>query len=110
MEEAKQIFMITTLLGLIVAVVILPKIVAYIHRVEPHFVISGFQDMHPASVEESTRVPQIPSEINKEPSSLIRKALCGDEPCPEGTFCDDLTQTCVSHYPSSTTPDEGYYA
>jgi hypothetical protein len=110
MEEAKQIFIITTLVGLIVVAVILPKFIAYINRMEPHFAISGFQDMHPASVEESTRVPQIPSEDKKEPSSLVRKALCGDEPCPEGTFCDDLTQTCVSLYPSSSTPDEGYYA
>lgn len=107
MEQAKLAFIITTVIGLILVVAILPRFIEYLHEVEPHFVISGFQDMHPSPVDS---VSTIPREMEKEPSSLIRKSLCGDSPCEEGTFCDDLTQTCVPLYPSSSTPDTGYYA
>lgn len=105
MEQTKLIFIITTVIGLFIASYFLPRIVSYVNVMEPHFAIQGFEDMAPVSLQESE-----PSEVKREPSSLIRKAMCGDKPCPEGTFCDDLSQTCTPLYPSSETPEEGYYA
>lgn len=110
MEPAKLIFIVTTVIGLILAAAILPRIVEFVNQQEPHFVISGFQDMQRA--EAADAAPAIPTlqPMDREPSPLSRKAMCGNQVCPEGSFCDDLTQTCTSVYPSSSTPDEGYYA
>lgn len=105
MEQAKLFFILTTILGLIIVSYFLPRIVEYVNVMEPHFAIQGFQDMASVSAQE----PDIP-DVNREPSPLVRKAMCGDQPCPEGTFCDDLSQTCTPLYPSSDVPEEGYYA
>lgn len=109
MDQAKIIFIISTIVGLALAIIILPRIVSYVDRMEPHFAISGFQDMNGSPVNQSD-VSTVPTIIDKEPSSFVRKATCGNQVCPEGTFCDDLSQTCTPLYPSSETPDEGYYA
>lgn len=105
MEQAKIIFILSTIIGLMIASYVLPRIVEYVNVMEPHFAIQGFQDMAPVSLETSE-----PPEVKREPSPLVRKAMCGDQPCPEGTFCDDLSQTCTPLYPSSDVPEEGYYA
>lgn len=105
MEQAKLIFILTTIIGLFIASYLLPRIVEYVNVMEPHFVIQGFQDMASVSAEDS-KAP----EVKREPSPLVRKAMCGEQPCPEGTFCDDLSQTCTPLYPTSDVPEEGYYA
>jgi hypothetical protein len=108
MEQAKLFFILSTIVGLILAMIILPRIVSYVDRMEPHFAISGFQDMPAPTSEQAPRIE--PTGLVKDPSSMVRKATCGTQVCPEGSFCDDLSQTCTPLYPSSDVPDEGYYA
>ena len=108
------------LLFLIVAVVILPILVRYINRWE----VAGFQNMsqdaasHPsqASVDMENAVTAVPSgmgasgQLAAVTGPLCRSPNNGDQPCPEGTFCDGVTQTCISNFVGGAVPDSGYYA
>jgi hypothetical protein len=105
---------------LVVAVVLLPMIVRYIDRMEPHYVISGFQDLAQAQNEVSSgpvRVPTQPSNpmasvAYPDPNTMYR---CGSpngngQSCPEGTFCDGPTNSCVPLYVGGDVPDVGFFA
>ena len=106
---------------LVVAVILLPIVIRYISAVEPHYVISGFQDLKAAAQVEETRnqvvadkgmgrTAQLPV-WRPDPNTdyLCRSPNGGDQPCPEGTFCDGASQSCVALY-SGGVPEEGYYA
>jgi hypothetical protein len=107
---------------LILSVVLLPVIVRYVTAVEPHYVISGFQDLNAAAKAEETRnqVQSVPSMgltaqlpvWRPDPNTdyLCRSPNGGDQPCPEGTFCDGATQSCVARYIGGAVPSDGYYA
>jgi hypothetical protein len=109
---------------LVVAVVVLPMIVHYVERMEPHFVVSGFQDLaaggqRPATQsDDAVHVPpqaslnSMSKMYHPDPNTsyLCRAPNGSDRPCPEGTFCDGLTQSCVSNYPGGNVPDIGYYS
>jgi len=102
---------------LVAAVVVLPMIVRYINRMEPHFVISGFQDLAAAG-NGPVRVPAQAASNSMGGSyhpDQNTNYLCGSpngsgQSCPEGTFCDGLTQSCVKIYPGGDVPDTGYYS
>jgi len=87
---------------LTVAVILLPMVVRYMDTL-PHFAISGFQN-----------VPNIPSNDSWRPdkntSYLCRSPNNSGQPCPEGTFCDGPTNTCISNYVSGFDPTSGYYS
>lgn len=118
MKEATLLFVIGTTLCLFLSVWLLPKIVAWIEREEVHFVISGFQDLassHPVHTESVSTSQVSTSQVSVPPmeqrsSPFFRSGMCNGTPCPEGTFCDEVSQTCISLYPSSETPDTGYYS
>ena len=108
---------------LVVAIVILPILVKYLNRMETHYSISGFQNQQAQQQDpqnkqpEGMQSPQIPSmpsaqtsvpDVNTE--YLCRAPHGGSEPCPEGTFCDGLTQSCIPNYMGGAVPDQGYYA
>lgn len=117
------------LVFLVVAVVILPILVRYVNRWE----VSGFQNMQEttttgasdsfassdslgASVAMENAVTAVPSgmgasgQLSAVAGPLCRSPNNGDQPCPEGTFCDGVTQTCVSSFVGGAVPDSGYYA
>lgn len=113
------------LVVLVIAIVILPIIVRYVDRMEPHFV-AGFKDMAP-SVASPTVQDQMNDAVSAIPSLgasaqlpswrpdantdyLCRSPNNGGQPCPEGTFCDGPSQTCVSSYLGGPVPDTGYFA
>lgn len=111
------------LVFLVIAIVVLPIIVRYVNRMEPHFV-AGFEDMvaRPPTVAEQmneavSAVPSIASS-SKLPSwrpdantdYLCRSPNGSDQPCPEGTFCDGASQSCLPNYIGGPVPDTGYYA
>lgn len=106
---------------LVLSVALLPIIIRYISFVEPHYVISGFQDLNAANVEDTrnevTATPTL-SETAKLPiwrpdpltDYVCRSPNGGSEPCPEGTFCDGASQSCVPLYMGGSVPSEGYYS
>lgn len=108
---------------LVLAVVALPIVIRILTAAEPHFV-AGFQDMKesheqrqdpsraPSHVDPSVeRVPQLPS-WRPDPNTdyVCRSPHGSDQPCPEGTFCDGASQSCVSNYVGGNVPTTGYYA
>ena len=105
---------------LVVAVVVLPMIVRYIDRMEPHFVISGFQDLAQAQGESYTGPVRVPAQASNSMASMYHpdpntNYMCGSpngsgQSCPEGTFCDGLTQSCVPTFVGGDVPDTGYFS
>jgi len=100
---------------LILAVGVLPLIVRMIDRMEPHFIISGFQDS--ASVQQAhAQQVQVPAgaaasmATTYHPDSMCRSPNGSGQPCPEGTFCDGVTQSCVPTHVGGSVPDTGYFA
>jgi hypothetical protein len=107
---------------LVVAVVVLPMIVRYIDRMEPHFVISGFQDLADAQAQSET--PSGPVRVPAHAANPMATAyhpdpntnyICGSpngngQSCPEGTFCDGPSQSCVSLSVGGDVPETGYFA
>jgi len=103
---------------LVLAVVVLPMIVRYINRMEPHFVISGFQDLAQANAPGSSI--QVPAQASQSMASMYHpdpntNYMCGSpngngQSCPEGTFCDGTTQSCVPTFVGGAVPDTGYYS
>ena len=96
---------------LIIAVTLLPMIVRYVNRMEPHFV-AGFRNyMSPIDYDGNStdqgvtdipaigRTSQLPSwrpDLNT--NYLCRSPNESGVPCPEGQFCDGTTQGCVPVY------------
>lgn len=107
---------------LVVAVVVLPMIVRYIDRMEPHFVISGFQDLAQAQVNNqvSSGPVRVPAEASNSMANMYHpdpntNYMCGSpngngQSCPEGTFCDGLSQSCVPISVGGAVPDIGYFS
>ena len=107
---------------LVLSVIFLPLVIRYITSIEPHYVISGFQDLNAAAKVEETRdqVVSGPSmgttatlpTWRPDPNTdyICRSPNGGDKPCPEGTFCDGASQSCVAQYVGGEVPTEGYYA
>jgi hypothetical protein len=122
MAHSKAMGLSAMFVLLVIAVVLLPMVVRYVVAVEPHYVISGFQDLNAAAKVEDIR-DQVVSDgaMNRtaqlpvwrpDPNTdyICRSPNGGDQPCPEGTFCDGTSQSCVSQYMGGGVPTEGYYA
>ena len=108
MSNPKAMGIGAMLILLVAAVVLLPMLVKYIDKMEPHYIISGFQDM-----QEVHNVPsvQAPTTYNRDKNTTY---LCNvdasGQTCPEGTFCDGATQSCISNYVGGAVPESGYYS
>ena len=94
---------------LVAAVVLLPMLVKYIDRMEPHYVISGFQDMQVENVPSVDGMSQSDYVPDKNTNYLCKVDASGKS-CPEGTFCDGSTQSCISNYVGGPVPDSGYFS
>lgn len=93
---------------LVIAVTLLPMIVRYVNRMEPHFV-AGFRNyMSPIdydgdstdqgvtdipAIGRSSKLPTYRPDLNT--NYLCRSPNESGVPCPEGQFCDGTTQSCV---------------
>lgn len=104
---------------LVVAVVLLPMIVRYIDKNEPHFSISGFQDIakkyaHDDSVEgvpaigSSSKLPSWRPDKNTD--YLCRSPNDSGTPCDTGSFCYGPTQSCVPISVEASNEVVGYYS
>ena len=109
MHKSKAMGLGAMMLFLVVAVVILPIVVRFIDKMEPHYV-AGFQNM----MDGVQNVPSMPAEKTYHPDAnmdfLCRSPNGSGEPCEEGTFCDGPTQSCVKKYVGGEVPEVGYYA
>ena len=101
---------------LVVAVILLPIIVSYVDRMDVHYSISAFQDLAAAHAEGVTSVPSAAGSMSQHyvkdsnTDYMCRSPNDGGQPCPEGTFCDGSTQSCVNTYVGGPVPDTGYFA
>lgn len=107
---------------LVISIAILPVFIHYLTALEPHYVISGFQDLNTASKVEEIRDQVVSTSSmgstaklpvwRPDPNTdyICRSPNGSDQPCPEGTFCDGATQSCVAQYVGGDVPVEGYYA
>ena len=109
MKEATVIFILTTIFMLFITVWILPQIVEWINREEAHFIISGFQDLAQHSAE-TIPLPPHSSSTEIKTSPFFLSGVCNGIPCPEGTFCDEVSQSCISLSPAGNVPDTGYFS
>lgn len=126
MARSKAMGIGAMLVLLVVAVIVLPIIVRYVNQMEPHFV-AGFKDMEEKPMPQPTVADQMNDAVSAVPTIgassqlpswrpdsntdyLCRSPNNGGQPCPEGTFCDGPTQTCISKYIGGAVPDTGYYA
>lgn len=103
---------------LVVAVILLPIIVRYVDRMDVHYSISGFQNEE-APAPSHNGVASVPSAASSMSQNYVKDRntdyMCrspndGGQPCPEGTFCDGATQSCVNSYIGGAVPDTGYFA
>ena len=113
------------LLALVVA--FLPALIRYIGQVEVHYIVSGFEDM----VEEKAQEQQMQAQEQAQESAFVDHnqafidvpaAARGNslatghadpfcrKACPEGSFCDGHSQSCVPNYVGGNVPSDGYFA
>jgi hypothetical protein len=102
---------------LLVSVILLPMIVSWVGRNEPHFSMSGFQN---PSEDTESGVANVPSMGRSSQLPTFRPDanttyLCNSpnedgESCPEGTFCDGTLNKCVSNYQGAFDKVVGYFA
>lgn len=120
MAHAKAMGIGAMFLLLVIAVVFLPMIVRYIDRMEPQLIISGFQNPSEPVTEELTIHSNkgdvtVPSSANTYRVADNGRFMCSSpngtgQSCPEGTFCDAATQSCIAQYVGGPVPDTGYFA
>jgi hypothetical protein len=105
MNNSKAMGLGAMLLFLVVAIVVLPMVVRYIDKMEPHYV-SGFQNMV-----QNVNVPPSNDSYRPDPNTdyICRSPNGSGQPCDEGTFCDGATQQCVKSYVGGA-PDVGYFS
>jgi hypothetical protein len=101
MAQSKAMGLGAMLVFLVVAIAVLPMVVRFIDRMEPHYVISAFEDLNVQSV------PSIPNGESMRDSPFMPATQGGDQ-CPEGSFYDGAQ--CVKTYVGGPVPDTGYFA
>jgi hypothetical protein len=96
---------------LVVCVALLPMLVRYIDTIDVHYNISGFENSIPqVSTDSTMRGKNVTIERDSNTNYMCNSPNGNGESCPEGTFCDGTTQSCVSIYPRGGGEVVGYYA
>ena len=108
MNHSKAMGLGCMLLFLVGAIVVLPLIVRFIDKMEPHYA-SGFQNMMDG-VENVPSVPTAPTYSPDPNTSYLCNADSNGNSCPEGTFCDGPTKSCIGSFVGGTVPDVGYFS
>jgi len=115
MAQSKSMGIGSMFVLLVLAIVLLPMIVRYIDTKEPHFSLSGFQDIaqrySEVSVPAIGSASKLPSwRPDKNTDYLCRSPNGSGQPCQEGQFCDGTTQSCVPNYIGGSGEVVGYYS
>lgn len=107
---------------LVVVVAFLPALIRYIGQVEVHYIVSGFEDMVQEEKEKEQAHAQASAPSHDQAFIDVPSAARGStlatghaDPfcrmaCPEGSFCDGHSQSCVPNYVGGNVPSDGYYA
>jgi len=115
------------LLALIVT--FLPALIRYIGQAEVHYIVSGFEDMveeqvaHEQAQKNGSEMPSDQAFVDHDQAFIdvplaARGTTLATGPadpfcrkvCPEGSFCDNHSKSCVSNYVGGNVPSDGYYA
>lgn len=107
MVQSKAMGIGGMLIFLVVAVVVLPIIVRYIDNMEPHYVVSAFEDMQ---VENVPSVGHMADGGRDNNTTYMCNVDESGKSCPEGTFCDGATKSCISNYVGGPVPSTGYFS
>ena len=108
MNHSKAMGLGAMLLLLVGAVVLLPIIVRFIDKMEPQYV-SGFEDFAVPSIAQNS--PSTTSFATPDPNTNFLCSVDGSgNTCPEGTFCNGCTKSCVKTYRGGPVPDTGYFS
>ena len=125
MANTKPMGIVAMIVLLALVVAFLPALIRYIGQVEVHYIVSGFEDM----VEEKAQA-QHAQDQHQENASMDHDQAFIDVPaaargstlatghadpfcrkaCPEGTFCDGHSNSCIPRYVGGNVPSDGYYA
>lgn len=111
---------------LVLVVAFLPALIRYIGEVEVQYIVSGFEDMVEEKAQEQAQEHQekqesafvdhdqafidVPSAARGQSLSTGQADPFCRKACPEGSFCDNHSKSCVSNYVGGTVPSDGYYA
>jgi uncharacterized iron-regulated membrane protein len=127
MANTKPMGIIAMLVLLALVVAFLPALIRYIGQVEVHYIVSGFEDM---VEEQKAQDQQMQAQEHQESAFVDHDQAFIDVPaaargsslatgradpfcrkvCPEGSFCDGHSQSCVSNYVGGNVPSDGYFA
>jgi len=102
MAHSKAMGLGAMLVFLVVAVAVLPMVIRYIDKMEPHYIVSAFEDM------QVQPVSSMPSMNNGAKNSPFMPAIQSGDQCPEGSFYDG--NQCVKTFVGGAVPDTGYFA
>jgi Na+-transporting methylmalonyl-CoA/oxaloacetate decarboxylase gamma subunit len=129
MANSKAMSIGAMLVLLVLVVAFLPALIRYIGEVEVHYIVSGFEDMveekaqaqhqaqHQAQEHQESAFVDHDQAFIDVPSAARGMSLATGQAdpfcrkaCPEGSFCDNHSKSCVSNYVGGTVPSDGYYA
>ena len=103
MAHSKAMGLGAMLVFLVIAVAVLPMVVRFIDRMEPHYVISAFEDLNGVQ-----SIPIMPAMGSVSKNSPFMPSVQSGDQCPEGSFYDGAQ--CVKTYVGGEVPDTGYFA
>lgn len=121
MAQSKAMGIGAMLLLLVVMVALLPVVVRYLRHAEVHYIVSGFEDMEKEKAEkaqdahathdvEDQAFMDIPAAARNSRLDVGKADPFCRMACPEGSFCDNHSQSCVPNYVGGQVPSDGYYA
>ena len=128
MANSKAMGIGAMLVLLVLVVAFLPALIRYIGEVEVHYIVSGFEDMveekaqqehqaqaqqehqESAFVDHDQAFIDVPSAARGQSLSTGQADPFCRKACPEGSFCDNHSKSCVSNYVGGNVPSDGYYA
>ena len=123
MANSKAMSIGAMLVLLVLVVAFLPALIRYIGEVEVQYIVSGFEDMVEEKAQEQAQEHQESAFVDHDqafidvPSAARGQSLATGQAdpfcrkaCPEGSFCDNHSKSCVSNYVGGTVPSDGYYA
>lgn len=130
MANTKPMGIVAMLVLLALVVAFLPALIRYIGEVEVHYIVSGFEDMVEQKAKEDADM-QADAQMHSQPQDMmsndqafidIPAAARGHtlatgkadpfcrKACPEGSFCDGHSQSCIPNYVGGNVPSDGYFA
>ncbi len=125
MANLKPMSIVAMLVLLALIVAFLPALIRYIGQVEVQYIVSGFEDMMEQKAQEHAQdqEKQESAFVDHEqafidvPSAARGMSLATGhadpfcrKACPEGSFCDGHSNSCVPNYVGGNVPSDGYYA